>query len=117
MKRLTKNEFVEKMKESRVYLLRAKFEKEVDWDSLRERLIDFDERLDETNVNFINKNFFIWKKIQEVGATYIKFDNDSRLSIENSQYYVLLIGDYGVEYIGVRQAECTMIYAIEKESE
>lgn len=114
MKRITKNEFVERMSKNRVYLLMAKFEEEVDWNKVYGRCCEFDERLDQTNVEFINKNTFAWKKVAKVGSEFLTFDNGNKVGIANSECYNLLCGDYGIDYLGIRHYGCTMVYAVEK---
>ena len=114
MERITKNELVAKMQKSRVYLLTAKFEENVDWEVWYNRCVDFDERLDETNVCYINKMAFIWKTVEKVGSERIKFNNGNYLYLDKGEFYSILHGDYGIDYLGVRHYGCTMIYAIEE---
>ena len=115
MKRITKNEFIEKMRGSRVCLLTSKFQEEVDWDWYLQKTIDLDERLDETNVEYVNRNEFDWRTVIDVTSTYMLFSTGSRIYFEGCEYYNLLHGDYEIDYLAVRtKGGCTIIYAIEK---
>ena len=113
-KRIIKNDFIKTMVESRNCLLYARFEKDVDWDKLWNKCCDFDERFDITNIEFINKSTLDWRKVEEVASNHIKFSDGSRVDL-SGKFYLLLSGDFDVDYVAVRKEdESTIVYAVEK---
>ena len=71
-----------------------------------------DEKLDETNIDYINSMFFEWRETEKVSNTKIVFNRNGE-----KEYYKV-VGNYTIDYLVIVN-ECsgiktTIIYGIEK---
>ena len=82
-----------------------------------------DEKLDETNIDYINSMFFEWRETEKVSNTKIVFNRNGEKSTlfldENGEKeYYKVVGNYTIDYLVIVN-ECsgiktTIIYGIEK---
>ena len=121
--KITKVKAKELFNENQVALLSSRFEL-LDLETLNNKIETADERLDETNESYVDKFWFGWKKaikltfsVNFYDDTYVKFDNDSRVELENNNEYYLFNGNYGIDYLVIlnHNQNNTIIYGIDKE--
>lgn len=114
--KITKVKAKELFNKNQVALLSSRFEI-LDLETLTNKIETADEKLDETNETYVDKFWFGWKKAIKITDTYVKFDNDSRVELENNNEYYLFNGNYGIDYLVIlnHNQDNTIIYGVDKE--
>lgn len=116
---IKKAEFLKEIASKRNCLLLSKFG---EFDFLQ-AIENADEKLDSTNVEYINSMFFSWRTVESVSNTKIVFNScgekSSLLLNGDGEYkFYKVIGNYEIDYLVIvheySEIKSTIIYGIEK---
>lgn len=116
---LKKVEFIKEITSKRNYLLTSRHGEY----NFMQAIENADEKLDETNIDYINSIFFEWRETEKVSNTKIVFNRNgekSTLLLDNNgnKEYYKVVGNYTIDYLVIVQEldgiKTTMIYGIEK---